>query len=151
MFPKPHIIFGFIFSLVVFLIFPWIGLIGFLLIFFSSFLIDVDHYFYYIYKRKDLNLRRTYRYFKDKKEFFKNLPVEERKKYSNQFFCFHGFETILISCILGYFISRYFYFIAIGIFFHLVLDLIELILIKRKIFKISILKDYFSSKKGKVF
>ena len=56
MLPKYHIIFGFLFSLILFIFFPFIGLGGFLIIFASSVLIDVDHYAYYLFKNKILSI-----------------------------------------------------------------------------------------------
>ncbi|MFQ5531781.1 MAG: hypothetical protein ACE5ES_04160, partial [Candidatus Nanoarchaeia archaeon] len=63
MLPKTHIILGFIFSVLIFFLFPQMGLIGASLIFFSSFLIDFDHYLYYLFKKKDPNPRNSVKWF----------------------------------------------------------------------------------------
>ncbi len=58
MLPKHHVVLGFVISLTVFIIFPSIGLISFLIIWASSVLIDFDHYLYYVFKKKDFSLKR---------------------------------------------------------------------------------------------
>ena len=54
MYPKHHILLGFIFSVFVFILFPKIGILGVSIIFLSSFLIDVDHYIGYAIRKRDL-------------------------------------------------------------------------------------------------
>ncbi len=54
-----HVILGFIFSLI---LFPLVGFFS-LIIFISSFMIDIDHYFYYIIKKNDLNLINSINYY----------------------------------------------------------------------------------------
>ena len=57
MYPSKHLIFGLIFSLVLYLVFQEIGIPGFLTIWLASFLIDVDHYLYYAISKKDISLQ----------------------------------------------------------------------------------------------
>ncbi|MDP2673070.1 MAG: hypothetical protein Q8O84_04625, partial [Nanoarchaeota archaeon] len=60
MLPKYHVLFGFLFSLILFLIFPFIGLSGFLIIFISSVLIDIDHYLFYVFKNRIFSINKAY-------------------------------------------------------------------------------------------
>ena len=142
MLPKYHILLGFIFSLILYLIFPFIGFLGFFIIFFSSFLIDVDHYLYYIFKKKDFNLKKAYKYF-----FEKRKKIISSTKFVNDvpnpaMYFFHGIEILLVLFILGIFISKNFLFIFIGFSFHLFLDILEQIYYGFRIAKISLVYDF---------
>jgi len=146
---KKHIAYGLVFSIILFAIFPWISLIGMLLIFLSSFLIDTDHYIYAVIKDKHWNLKKSIKHFMDnRKKYFEMLP-EKRKNYYSAWCFFHGIETLIVLYILGMFVSKYFMFVLLGVLFHLFLDLIEQIQVKARIDKISIIYDYFKFKKLK--
>ena len=68
MLPKKHIILGLIFSLTLIFLFPAIGWKGFGVIFLSSVFIDIDHYLYFIFKKKDINLMNSYNWFIKKRK-----------------------------------------------------------------------------------
>lgn len=138
-----HLFYGFILSLV---LFPLIGLINSLLVFFSSFLIDVDHYLYYVYIKKDFSLRRAYYWFVENRKKYKKLDKIKKEKSRVAMLYFHGFETIILLFILGYFIS-FFNYIGIGFLFHIILDLFDQRKYQERIDKISILYDYYRYKK----
>ena len=59
MLPKWHILFGAIFSMLVYFIFN-INLFQVSLIFLASIFIDFDHYLFYVFRKKDFNLKRVY-------------------------------------------------------------------------------------------
>ena len=76
MLPKYHIFYGFIFSVIAFWLFKEVGLLGFFIIFLSSFLIDADHVLTYCWIKKDWNpIKAPFRaykwYMKRDKEFMK--------------------------------------------------------------------------------
>ena len=148
MLPKKHLFYGTIFALILYLIFPKINFIGFLLIIASTVLIDVDHYIYYVFKKKDLSLIHAYRDLKNNHNKFLLLPVEKRKEYYGCFCFFHGLETLIILFLLGFFVSEYFYFIFIGVAFHLSLDYPSWKFYKR-IDKVSIIYDFIKFRKLK--
>src|SRR3989344_2064766 len=93
MLPKYHALLGFIFSAIVFLIFPQIKLIGALIIFLSSFLIDVDHYLYYIIIKKDFSLKNAYNY---------HLDIRNNNK-KGKIRLFHTAEFLIVLLILSFF------------------------------------------------
>ena len=126
MFPKTHIIFGFIFSLILFLLFPSINWVGFFMIFASSVLIDVDHYLFYAVTKKDWSLIRAYKWFVKGTKRFEKLSIEEKKKSKSIVCIFHGIESLIILFVLSYF-SNFFFFILIGFLFHELLDLIHIL------------------------
>jgi len=148
MYPKQHLFLGLAFSLILFLLYPKIGLTGFFLIFLSSVLIDIDHYVYYVVKKKDFSLKNAYLWFIniDKK------MAKMTKKQRNNFYialCFlHGFELLIILFLLAN-ISELFFFIFIGFSFHLLLDIAHQVNYKERLDKVSLINDFFRFKKLK--
>jgi hypothetical protein len=150
MYPKYHAFFGLILSIILFLIFPdYIGLLGTGIIFFSSFLIDVDHYIYFVIKDKSLSLKKAFNYFSNARNKMLKFPFEKRKEYYSGFCFFHGIEWLIILLISGIFISKYFLFIGIGFLLHLCLDWIEESHNSPRMDKISVIYDFFKFKKLK--
>jgi len=128
--PKYHIICGALFSICLFLIFNYLQIpittFQLLIIFFSSVLIDVDHYAYYVFIKKNFNLIKAYNWFVRKRKKWIRISIEERKKYKNPILIFHGIEFWILLLILSFYYKP-FWFILIGVFFHLFLDYIDLI------------------------
>lgn len=146
MYPKQHILFGFLFSLILFLIFPQITIIGFSIIFLSAILIDFDHYVYYVFKKKDSNLKNAYNWFAEKNRKFRMLPWDKRQFHKDIPCLLHGIEILLIISILFFFTSKYFLFVFIGFAFHLLLDSVEQTIYWDRIDKVSIIYDILNSK-----
>lgn len=149
MLPKYHVLLGFIFSIVLFLIFPSINLIGAGIIFFSSFLIDVGHYIYYILNKKGISLRKAVNYFLTKRKKLINMSIKKRNKFYSGFCFLHGIESLIVLFIIGIFFSKYFLLIFIGFTFHIFLDIIEEIHNNLRLDKISAIYDWFKFKKLK--
>ncbi|MBI2629199.1 hypothetical protein HYW74_03895 [Candidatus Pacearchaeota archaeon] len=127
MLPKTHIILGLIFALVFWYLFPQIGFLGFVIIFASSVLIDVDHYLFYVWLKKDWNYFHAKKWFMIKTMEFRKMTKEKRKRLAKAVPCiFHGIEAVIILLILSFF-SNIFFFILIGFLFHEFLDLIGII------------------------
>ncbi|MBS3072615.1 hypothetical protein J4477_02175 [Candidatus Pacearchaeota archaeon] len=127
MYPSKHIIFGLIFSLLVYFFFPQISLLGFFTIWLASFLIDVDHYFYYVFTKKDISLKNAHKWFMVKSAKVFSFPREKRKSIIRQIPCiFHGVEALVILALLSL-LHNFFLFILIGFIFHEFLDLINII------------------------
>lgn len=126
MYPKQHIILGALFSLILLVIFPHISLLGFLIIFLSSVLIDIDHYFFYIWTRKNSNLKSAYQWFVKRDKRLRKLSKKKKKEIINPPVIFHGIETIILLMSLS-FISPIFFFILTGFMFHQFLDLIGIV------------------------
>jgi hypothetical protein len=127
MYTTKHVIFGLIFSLVLYLLFQEIGLLGFLTIWLASFLIDVDHYLYYAISKKDISLKRAYKWFMEESAKSFLMPKEKRKKMNKQIPCaLHGIEAIAILTLLSFF-HNFFLFVLIGFVFHEFLDFIHIV------------------------
>jgi hypothetical protein len=150
MLPKHHIFLGFIFSIFLYLIFPNISLIGTIIIFFSSFLIDVDHYLYYVFKKRDLSLQKAYKWYISKKRKLLSLSRQKRSKIRGTFLFLHGIEPLLILFLLEIFLSKYFFYILIGFAFHLLLDIIYQIKFQDRIDRISIIYDTLKFRELKI-
>jgi hypothetical protein len=109
MLPKTHLIFGAIFSVLVYFFFS-ITFFQASLIFLSSFLIDIDHYLLYICRKKDFSLKNAYLW-------HKNIEVPHKPFLH----IFHTIELILLIGIFS-FIFQSFLFVLIGILFHSIFD-----------------------------
>ncbi len=150
MYPSKHIALGLIFSILLFFIYPWIGVISVSLIFLSSFLIDVDHYLYYVHKKKDWNFKRAYDWNIQMCKKFEDLPKEKRKDIYTIFCFLHGVEILAILFLLGTLISNYSFFIFLGVLFHLLLDIFQdAVFPIGRIDKVSIIYDFLKFNKLK--
>jgi len=105
---KYHILVGVIFCGILFFLFPKINLIGLFLIFLSSIFIDVDHYTYYVYKKKDFSLKRAVNFFYSKMQKFLNLNKELQKNFYGGVFILHSIEFLILIFLLGLFFTNYF-------------------------------------------
>ena len=124
MMPIYHFSFGFIFSFILYLIFPSIGPTGFYLIFLSSVFIDIDHYFRYVHKTGNLN--PIYFWYWSVSEHRVEKRVRHIEDYKYPFLAFHGIEFILILAIAAIF-SKLAMSLLIGSAFHLFLDYLDLL------------------------
>jgi len=141
MLPPKHFILGLLFAIFLYFIFPQIGLIEFTIIFLSSFLIDIDHYLYYVYKKKDFSLKNSYQWFMKRREKFLSLPWKQRNNFNINLSILHGIEVLVILFLLS-FIHKYFLFVFVGFAFHLLLDSIDQTTYWDRISKVSLVWDY---------
>jgi len=125
MLPSKHILLGALASLLIYFIFPQIGFLGLIIIFLSSFLIDIDHYLQYVYIKGSLSLINSYKYHYKNMIIWSKLSRYEKLKIKSPIFIFHGIEFI-IFLILLIFLDKIFLFILIGILIHLIFDLFHL-------------------------
>lgn len=147
MLASKHFLFGLVFAGFLYLIFPSIKLTGLVIVSLSSFLIDADHYIYYLYKKKDFNLRNSYRWFMKRRKRFLSLPWKQRNFFPTPLYLLHGIEVLLIFFLFGVFLSKYFLFVFTGFAFHLLLDSIIQTTYWDRISKVSLVNDYSMFKK----
>jgi len=112
MLPKYHILLGFTLSILLYS-FSLITLPQATLIFLSSFLIDIDHYLFYVKKKKDYNLKNAVIWFKETLFLKKHKPM---------LVVFHTIEFIVLIAILSLYFKALI-FILIGLLFHSITDL----------------------------
>ncbi len=125
MVPKIHILIGGLVSVLIVYFFN-VSIFGGLLIFLSSFLIDFDHYVYYVFKEKDLNPFNSVKWFFRKRDKWFKLSVLERKGYKRGIFIFHGIEFLLLLFLVSWFYPV-FYYVIFGILIHIFLDYVEIL------------------------
>jgi hypothetical protein len=135
---KYHVIFGFIFSILMYFALT-LTLFEATIIFLSSFLIDVDHYLWYVFNKKDLNLKSSINWFNQKRKEYLSINPIKRQEFRKTILYFHNLEFLFIVFLLSY-INKIFLFIIIGLIFHLILDIIDYIIIKEPFYsKLSII------------
>ena len=107
-------------------------------------LIDIDHYFWYVYKYKELSIIKSYKF------YIKNI---NENNFSNVFgilLAFHTIEFLLLMLALSFY-NQFVLIFTIGLLSHYVLDLIYLCFIpKRLIVNHSIIYWVFKNKIQKV-
>ncbi|MAG45673.1 MAG: hypothetical protein CMH63_02800 [Nanoarchaeota archaeon] len=105
-----HVILTFIFAGI---LSPFLGFYS-LVVFLSGFVFDIDHYFYYILKKRDFSLVNSYLY-----------CVQGSKVYephTGVLHIFHTWEMWVLFFILGVVIHVIFLYALIGLIFHMLLD-----------------------------
>ena len=151
MYPSQHLILGTLFALVLLAIFPQIGFLGVSLIVLSTFFVDVDHYFLYVCRKKDLSLKDAYRWFREILKRKILLSLEQKKKYQYEILIFHGVEFWGLLFVLGLF-SIYFMYFFIGVMFHMFLDFLALIYLNEPLnYKLSQIYNHLRNRGRKSF
>ena len=97
MLPRYHILFGAIFTFLIFIASPNIKPIYLALVFLSSFLMDFDHYLCSVLKTKRLGIFHSFKYHKE----MRKIQYAERKKGIKQKGDFHIFHTVEFHILIG--------------------------------------------------
>lgn len=121
MLPKHHIFLGILFILILSLtnLFTPLQLI---LILAASILIDTDHWFVYVKRKKDFSIKQAY-------NFFYSL---RKTKSKHTFLCiFHTIEFFIILGLLSL-KSQFFFLVFLGCIFHLVTDIFGAIFMEQR-------------------
>lgn len=147
MYPQTHFLAGLLACAFLYFGFPDIATFSLFIFLLSTILIDIDHYFYHVYKSGDINLIKIIRRTVESRKKLLGINNLERKKYYNGFWFLHGFEILILALILGYFFETIFYFVFLGLLFHLVLDYVDIALKKSRLDKVSSIYDFFKYKK----
>ena len=123
MLPKYHILYGAIFSFLIWAIFQ-ISIEYAFLIFLASFLIDVDHYAVYVIRKGNWSLSKANKYFLEMHGVIKGYD-KKGEKAKAPLVVLHTVEFLIFMAILSFF-SQILFFIFIGFIFHSFLDIIEI-------------------------
>ncbi|HIH39330.1 TPA: hypothetical protein HA219_01240 [Candidatus Woesearchaeota archaeon] len=121
MMPNEHMLYGFFAALIILFLFPGIGAYGFLMIFLGSVLIDADHYFAYVYLKRDISFSNAF-------DFFIKMGGEQRrsKKTAREpLMIFHTAEVWLLLLVLSFY-SEFFLYVLVGMLIHVLLDVYSL-------------------------
>ena len=111
MYPLKHIISSLIFCII---LFPFIGY-NVITVYLAAVFIDTDHWLFYVFKEKDYSF----------KSFRKSYYYGKAHKSKDALHILHVVEFWILIAILSFF-YKLFFFIYIGIIFHLYLDIIYL-------------------------
>lgn len=128
MLPSIHLIFSFLISIILALC-GW-DYLQLILFFLTAFFVDIDHFFYFIYKKKSLNLFQAYNHF-----YHLNEILKKEKKKKTFLMIFHTIELLILFFILSFFNYELFFPLFLGLVSHYILDLIALFLHKEKRYK----------------
>jgi len=145
--PSKHLILGMCAAAILFIIYPEIRVSNILIFATSSVLIDVDHYVYYLFKKKDFNFFRAQQWYLKLQNKCCSLTPEQRPKTYFGIFFLHGLESIIIFGLLGFFISEIFYFISLGFAFHFISDFLVEMIPHKDFTQVSVVYSIIQSKK----
>lgn len=109
-----HFVISLICSVVLFQFIGWYSVVFFV----GGFLIDVDHYFDYVFSKKDWSLKNAY-------FFHKNYCGPKTFRLD----VFHTFEFGVLLLVFSFF-SRIVMFFSLGVLLHMLLDLHNLVVKK---------------------
>jgi len=147
---KYHILLGILFSFSLVYFFN-ISPSAAVVIFLSSVLIDIDHYILYICKTRDFSLKNAYNYSVKSKKIWLGLSPKKREKYKTSFMFLHGIEFLALLVALS-FLSKFFFYIFLGVFFHLLADWLELLYLNLPLYlKFSQMYVFIRNKNKKPF
>ncbi len=134
MLPKYHLLYGFIFCLVLLILFPQITLFGAVIMLLSTVLIDVDHYLSYLFLQNDFSLRNAIKHFNNIR---RKYGFTKMKSIKSPLMVLHAGETIILLALLSL-NYLFFLYILIGFLFHIFLDFIDM-------YRLGVLnqRDYF--------
>lgn len=142
MLPRNHFLLGLIVSFIMYFEFS-VSIFECSIFLIATVGIDVDHYLYYVYRKKDWNLKRAVLWFVKNGKNLMRLDKKYRKEFYTGFCFLHGIEILVLIVLLGFFIWNLFYFVALGFLFHLILDYIHQAFWRGRFDKFSIIYDYF--------
>jgi len=117
MLPSDHMLYGGIISFIIYFIFPEIGFINLLILLFSTFLLDIDHYFQYVYSKREWSISKAMVHSMDVGNIAK-----KNKKIKEPLMIFHTAEFLILLFALSYLINFFFY-IFLGQLIHLLIDI----------------------------
>lgn len=141
MLPRYHFLLGLAVSFALYSEFN-VSILGCFVFLVATVGIDVDHYLYYVYRKKDWSLRRAVLWFSRSQKISRRLDKKYRKEFYGSFCFLHGIEILILIVVFGIFIWNLFYFIALGFLFHLILDHIRQAFRRGRFDKFSIIYDY---------
>ena len=146
MLPQNHLWLGIVVAGAIFLIFPSVGVANAGIILAASVLIDIDHYFYYIHKKKKISPIKAYKWYARNIKKHKKMSKEQREKVYFGTYTLHGVEILFLVFALGFFVHPVFYFIFIGFTIHLLSDLVVEMIYCDRVTKISIISCFLKSR-----
>jgi hypothetical protein len=103
--------------------YPFYG-ISSLLVFIGGFFIDIDHFLWNLAKFRDFNILKAYNF------HMENVVSNDFSRTKGILLLFHNLEFVLLMLLLS-FVSEIFLLITYGLVLHLLLDLINLVIMRQ--------------------
>ena len=125
MLPKWHILFGLIFSSLIYF-FGIATITQTTIVFLASILIDLDHYFRFVIIKGDFSPKNFWKWSMEKRKKWLSMSIVERRKKKYPLYIFHSIEFLLLTFILTIFYFPLIY-LLIGFLFHLIFDYVDMI------------------------
>ncbi len=125
MLPRWHILFGAIFTILIWLAVPKINLLFLVLLFLATFLIDFDHYATSVIKTRKLSLFHSF-YYHDEMQKTEQKEKEKGIRTRGDFHILHTIEFHILVGLLSFFWVGFFY-IFLGMMFHSLIDIASLL------------------------
>ncbi|MBS3089822.1 hypothetical protein J4461_03000 [Candidatus Pacearchaeota archaeon] len=125
MLPRWHIVYGALFSAILWISVPQIEIKYLAIVFLASVFIDFDHYLCAVKNTGSWSLFHSFQYHKIQNKVL-NILERKGKKPRSDFHLFHTVEFHALIGILGIWIAPFFY-LFIGMAFHSFLDLFSLL------------------------
>ncbi|MBI2632175.1 hypothetical protein HYW75_04175 [Candidatus Pacearchaeota archaeon] len=125
MLPRWHILFGALFTFIIWLYAPETAILNLGLIFFASFIIDLDHYICGAMRTHSFHFGKIF-YYHNEMGIKQHKEREKGIRKRGDFHFFHTIEFHILIAILSFFSISFFYFF-IGMAFHSLLDLFWLL------------------------
>tara|TARA_Y100000310_G_C20063181_1_gene525924 strand:+ start:17 stop:481 length:465 start_codon:yes stop_codon:yes gene_type:complete len=145
---KYHVLIGLIVSVILTYLFN-LSLFTGTIIFLASFLIDVDHYFWYAFETKDINPFHAIGWYLASISKWEKLSKKQSLNYKKGVFIFHNWICWIILLILGSIIDLFFIWILMGFIVHIIPDLITLKRSKEPLIQKISLSYVLKNNKGK--
>lgn len=125
MLPRWHIVWGAVFTLLIWIVNPETPYVYLGLLFLASFLIDFDHYLSSVIKTGKIGLIHSLEYHRK----MQITEEKERKKGIREKGDFHLFHTVEFLALVGFLGLAWtgFFYIFVGMMFHSLLDVIWLL------------------------
>ena len=119
--PLAHLLSSLILALLLIPILEWNAL----LVLAGGFLIDIDHYFWYVYKYRKISIFGSYKF------FIKPMDEKNFKSVIGILLVFHTIEFLLIMLAFSY-LNKIALAFAIGLLLHYTLDLLYLYFVAKR-------------------
>ncbi len=116
-----HVFASAVLAIILYPLFKW----NVLLIFAGGVLIDIDHYFMYVYKYRNCSIFECYNH------YIKHMQDPVQKENLGILLIFHTVEFLLLMFILSFY-NEYALVFTIGLFGHYLMDLVFLYLYPKK-------------------
>lgn len=91
----------------------------------STIFIDLDHVLIYFLETKNINPFKFWAWSMRRKKYYNSLSWPDREKLKSPHFILHGVEFVFILILLAL-IHNFFFWVLLGIVFHIILDFIDL-------------------------